>query len=128
MDNEKFVYNYSAKDNAQINAIRQKYLPKEESKLDELKKLDYKVQTSGYTESLCVGIISALIFGLGMCLSMQVIGSGIALKILGIAVGIVGMAGMALAYPIYKKVYEKTKEKYTPRILELTEELTNGNA
>lgn len=124
MDNEKFVYNYSAKDNAEINAIRQKYLLKEESKLDELKKLDYKVQTSGYTEALSVGIVSTLIFGLGMSLSMQVIGSGTALKVLGIIIGIIGMVGMAFAYPVYRKVYEKTKEKYVPRILELTEELS----
>ena len=123
MDNEKFVYNYSAKDNAEINAIRQKYLLKEESKLDELKKLDYKVQTSGYTEALSVGIVSTLIFGLGMSLSMQVIGSGTALKVLGIIIGIIGLVGCGVNYPIYKNILEKGKSKYAYEIVELAKEI-----
>ena len=75
-------------------------------------------------ESLSAGIGGALIFGLGMCLAMQVIGSGLIMMIVGILIGIVGMAGMLVAYPLYRKVFKQTKEKYTPRILELTAELT----
>ena len=119
-----FSYNYSAKDNAEVQAIRKKYLPKSESKLEELKRLDETVQTSGMVESLCAGIGGALIFGFGLCLAMQVIGSGLIMMIVGILIGIVGMAGMLVAYPLYRKVFKQTKEKYTPRILELTAELT----
>ena len=123
-----FSYKYSAKENAEVEAIRKKYLPKSESKLEELKRLDEIVQASGMVESLCAGIGGALLFGLGMCLAMQVIGSGLIMMILGIIIGIVGIAGMLMAYPINRKVYDKTKEKYAPRILELTAELTGEKA
>ena len=119
-----FSYKYSAKENAEVQAIRKKYLPKSESKLEELKRLDETVQTSGMVESLCAGIGGALIFGLGLCLAMQVIGSGLVMMIIGVLIGIVGMAGMLVAYPVYRKVFSATKEKYAPRILELTAELT----
>lgn len=119
-----FSYKYSAKENAEIQAIRKKYLPKSESKLEELKRLDETVQASGMVESLCAGIGGALIFGLGLCLAMQVIGSGLVMMIIGVLIGIVGMAGMLVAYPVYRKVFSATKEKYAPRILELTAELT----
>ncbi|MGN0382460.1 MAG: hypothetical protein ACI4EP_11355 [Suilimivivens sp.] len=128
MEKDTFVYNYSAKENAEVQAIRKKYLPREESKLEELKRLDYTVQSSGMVESLSVGIGGVLIFGLGMCLAMQVIGSGLVLKILGILIGIIGILGMLVAYPVYRRVFEKTKEKHLPRILELTAELTGATA
>lgn len=119
-----FSYKYSAKENAEVQAIRKKYLPKSESKFEELKRLDETVQASGMVESLCAGIGGALIFGLGLCLAMQVIGSGLVMMIIGVLIGIVGMAGMLVAYPVYRKVFSATKEKYAPRILELTAELT----
>ena len=119
-----FSYKYSAKENAEVQAIRKKYLPKSESKLEELKRLDETVQASGMVESLCAGIGGALIFGLGLCLAMQVIGSGLVMMIIGVLIGIVGMVGMLAAYPVYRKVFSATKEKYAPRILELTAELT----
>ena len=119
-----FSYKYSAKENAEVQAIRKKYLPKSESKLEELKRLEETVQASGMVESLCAGIGGALIFGLGLCLAMQVIGSGLVMMIIGVLVGIVGMVGMLAAYPVYRKVFSVTKEKYAPRILELTAELT----
>ena len=128
MQKDIFTYNYSAKENAEVQAIRKKYLPKSESKLEELKRLDEVVQASGMIESLCAGIGGLLIFGLGMCLAMQVIGSGLVMMVIGILIGIVGMAGMLVAYPLYRKVFKQTKEKYAPRILELTAELTGEKA
>ncbi len=119
-----FIYRYSAKENTEVQEIRQKYLPREESKFEELKRLDYTVQNSGMMESLCAGIGGALVFGLGMCLAMQVIGSGVILIALGVLLGIIGMVGMLVAYPVYRKVFDKTKQKLTPRILELTAELS----
>ena len=121
-----FSYQYSAKENAEVQAIRKKYLPKSESKLEELKRLDEAVQTSGMVESLCAGIGGLLIFGLGMCLAMQVIGSGLVMMVVGILIGIIGIVGMLIAYPVYRKVFAATKEKYAPRILQLAEELS-GN-
>ena len=116
---ETFSYKYSAKENEEIQEIRKKYLPKTESKLDEVKRLDAQVQNSGITESLCVGIISSLVFGTGMCLVMQVLGSGIITIVLGVLIGLMGMAGMILAYPVYRAQQRKAKEKLSPRILEL---------
>ena len=113
MQKDIFTYNYSAKENAEVQAIRQKYLPKNESKLEELKRLDETVQASGMVESLSAGIGGALIFGLGMCLAMQVIGRGIVMMVLGVLIGIAGMVGMLVAYPVYRKIFKRTKEKYT---------------
>ena len=121
-----FIYRYSAKENTEVQEIRKKYLPREESKFEELKRLDDVVQNSGTLESLCAGIGGALIFGLGLCLAMQVIGSGALTTVLGVLLGIVGMVSMIVAYPIYRKVFTNAKTKYAPRILELTAELTSG--
>ena len=122
-----FIYNYSAKENKEIQEIRSKYLPREESKLEELKRLDYTVQNSGMIESLCAGIGGILMFGLGLCLAMQVIGSGVFSIVLGILLGIVGMIGMIAAYPVYRKIAQKAKVEYAPRILQLTDELMMKN-
>lgn len=122
MDNENtFSYTYSAKENQEVLNIRKKYMPQEESKLEELKRLDNLVQTSGMMEALSAGIGGALVFGLGMCLAMEVIGS---MVWLGVVLGLAGIAGMLAAYPVYRKLFEKAKARYAPRILQLTEELS----
>lgn len=122
MNNENaFQYTYSAHINQEVLNIRRKYLPQEESKLEELKRLDHLVQTSGTTQSLSAGIGGCMVFGLGMCLALEVIGSSM---LLGIALGLAGAVGMFFAYPVYRSAYEKAKLKYAPRILELTAELT----
>lgn len=124
MDNENtFSYNYSAKENQEVLNIRKKYLPQEESKLEELKRLDNLVQTSGATEALCAGIGGALIFGLGMCLAMQVIGH---MVWLGVILGLAGIVGMLAAFPVYRRRLTKAKVQYAPRILQLAEELTRN--
>ena len=114
-----FSYKYSAKENEEIQEIRKKYLPKNESKMDEVKRLDAQVQNAGVVAALCIGIISSLILGLGMSMAMQVLGSGMSVMLLGILIGIIGMAGMFLAYPVYRAQQRRTKEKLSPRILEL---------
>ena len=103
MNQETFIYSYSAKENKEIQEIRNKYLPREESKLDELKRLDSTVQNSGMIEALCLGIGGALIFGLGLCLAMQVIAVGEIFRMIGILIGIPGIALMILAYPVHRK-------------------------
>ena len=120
---ENFTYKYSATENEEIKEIRDRYLPKALSKLDELKALDAKVQRAGNTEAISVGVVGSLVFGTGMCLAMQVLGSGILTMVAGVIVGIIGMAIMMVAYPISKSKKAKMKEKLAPRILELTEEL-----
>ena len=116
-----FNYTYNASSKQEALQIRNKYLPKEESKLDELKRLDRLVQSSGMIAALCVGIISCLIFGVGLCFCLEVIGS---VTWPGILFGIVGTAGMLVAYPLQRKLQKKAKQKYVPRILELSKELS----
>ena len=123
MNENAFSYTYSASENQEVLNIRKKYLPREETKLEELKRLDHLVQNSGVTESLCAGIGGCLVFGLGLCLAMEVIGNAMWL---GVLLGLIGAVGMIFAYPIKQKVYRKTKAEHTSHILELTTELT-GN-
>ena len=105
-------------------AIAKDYAPKESSKIVALKKLDNKAKLPATVFTYSFGIISALVFGTGMCLAMQVIGSGLAGMVLGIVVGIVGLAGCGVNYPIYKKMLEKGKAKYAYEIVELARQIS----
>ena len=105
-------------------SIAKDYAPKESSKIVALKKLDNKAKLPATIFTYSFGIISALVFGTGMCLAMQVIGSGLAGMVLGIVVGIVGLAGCSVNYPIYKKMLEKGKAKYAYEIVELARQIS----
>lgn len=120
-ENKTFTYSYSAKQQEEINNIRKKYLPQEDNKMEQLRRLDRNVAKKGMIASLTVGIISALILGVGMCCTMV---WGDRLFALGIIVGIIGIAGIAAAYPIYNHITEKEREKAAVQILELADELT----
>ena len=121
MNENTFSYTYSARENQEVLNIRKKYLPREETKLEELKRLDHLVQNSGVTESLCAGIGGCLIFGLGLCFVLEVTGRIIWL---GVILGLVGTVGMLAAFPVYRKYFNKAKAQHTPRILELAAELS----
>lgn len=43
--------------------------------------------------------------------------------ILGVIIGTLGIAGMAVAYPIYLKIKKREREKLVPQIMELRDEL-----
>lgn len=105
--------------------IANEYAPKETSKVIALRKLDNRAKLPATIFTYSIGIISALIFGAGMCLAMGEIGSGITLSfILGIIAGILGMIGMGINYPIYKKILENGKKKYAFEIIQLAKEIT----
>ena len=106
-------------------SIAKDYAPKESSKLVALKKLDNKAKLPATIFTYTWGIVSALVFGTGMCLAMHVIGSGLAGIVLGIAVGIIGMIGCGVNYPIYKKMLEKGKAKYAYEIVQLAREIAD---
>ena len=122
---EGFSFTYSAEQQKEIEAIRKKYLPKEESKMEQLRKLHAIPTKKARAASLTVGIIGALIMGTGMSLAMTEIGAALGrlAMILGIAVGLVGMVLAALAYPLYNRVLKKQREKIAPEILRLSDEL-----
>lgn len=116
-----FTYRYSAEQSKEVARIRSRYLPKEENKLEVLRKLDRRVQTAGTAVSLCLGILGCLLFGIGMCFFLRVFAGGPWLAALFFAVG---AAPMLSAYPVYRHVAAKAKERLVPEILRLTEELS----
>ena len=120
MENTTFNYTYSAARNKEVENIRKKYMPKEESKLEKLKKLDLRVQMAGTIEGLCFGIIGALVFGVGLCFFLEVFTGAAWLTALLMVLGAVIMIP---AYPIYKKIALKTRTELTPEILRLSEEI-----
>ena len=120
MENKSFTYNYSAARNKEVESIRRKYMPHEESKLETLKRLDYRVQTAGMVESLCFGIIGALVFGVGMCFFLDVFAGAAWLTAI---LMICGTLLMIPAYPIYRRIARKTRGELTPEILRLSEEI-----
>lgn len=121
----KFEYTYSAPENAEIEKIRKKYAPQTsaETKLEQIKKLDNSVKSKGIACALAIGIPGALILGFGMCCTMVWTN----LFVLGIIVGIIGMAMCGAAYPIYKNTINKKRAEVGPQILKLTEEIENDN-
>ena len=108
---EVFNYTYSASRQAEIKSIREKYMPpaEEEDKMEQLRRLDRSVTKAGTVISIIVGIISTLIFGVGMCCTM--VWEGLMLP--GIIIGVVGIIGIASAYPLYTHVTKKQREKLT---------------
>ena len=108
-----------------MEEIRKNYLPKEEDKLAELRKLHAIPTQKAQAAALAVGVIGALILGTGMSLCMTDIGAALGklAMMIGIVVGLVGMVLAALAYPVYNRVLKKQRQKVAPEILRLSEEL-----
>ena len=69
-NNPSFEYTYSAPRQEEIRRIREKYLPPEEDKMELLRRLDNGVTQKATMVSLVVGIVSALVLGVGMCCCM----------------------------------------------------------
>ena len=127
---ETFKFTYSAKQQEEIRAIREKYTAPEqtEDKMQRLRRLDATVTQKATTMSLVLGIIGALVLGSGMSLAMTEIGTSIGLKgatamLIGILIGIVGIVLVCIAYPVYNCIVKKQREKIAPEILRLTDEL-----
>lgn len=117
---EGFSYTYSAKEQEELKRIRQKYVPKEEDKMELLRRLDRSVYEKGTMVSIIVGVVGSLILGVGMCCC--IVWQGIWF-IPGILVGLIGIAVVAVAYPIYNHIIKKEREKIAPEIVRLTDEL-----
>ena len=108
-------------------AIANEYAPKKTSKVVALKKLDRKAKNPANIFAYSFGVIMSLVLGTGMCLSMKVIGDGSTLMmVVGIIVGIIGIIGVGLNYPIYRKLLESGKKKYAFEIMELAKEISEA--
>ena len=104
--------------------LANEYAPKDTSKIVALRKLDAKAKLPATVFTYTFGIVAALIFGIGMCLAMGQIGSGTMVSfVAGIVVGIIGMG---VNYPIYKKLLANGKQKYAFEIMELAKEISEN--
>lgn len=117
---ETFSYTYSSKQQEEIKKIRDKYIPKEENKMERLRRLDESAAKPGMIAALILGIIGALILGIGMCCTMVWAET---MFIPGIIIGVIGIAGISAAYPLYTHITKKQREKIAPEILRLADEL-----
>ena len=129
-ENNGFQYTYSAKEQAELKRIRDKYTaPTEvEDKMARLRRLDASVTNTAQAVALVFGVIGTLILGFGMSLVMTELAeslgiSGDAAMVMGIIVGIVGGILASLAYPIYNAIVKAKRKKLAPEIIRLTDEL-----
>ena len=114
MENNSFEYTYSAQQQQEVEAIRKKYIPKEEDKMSQLRKLHESATKKAQALSIIIGTIGALILG-------TVLGN--LAMLIGIPVGLLGLLLVAMAYPVYNRVLKKERERIAPEILRLSEEL-----
>lgn len=123
-----FSYTYNAAQQQEVETIRSKYIPRAESPLERLRKLDQTATQKAQVASLVLGVLGALILGAGMSLLMTDLHQKLAMSTgLGIAIGLilglVGIVMVALAYPVYNRVIGKERERIAPEILRLSDEL-----
>lgn len=117
---EGFSYTYSAEEQQELKKIREKYLPKEENKMEQIRSLDSKATGKATMIAIIIGVIGTLLLGVGMCCTLVWQGRWF---VPGIFVGIIGIGIVAIAYPIYNKTLKTEREKIAPEVLRLTEEL-----
>ncbi len=111
-------------DKTYAEKIASEYAPKETRKVVALKKLDNRAKRPANVFAFTFGVVMTLLLGVGMCLSMNVIGGGSTLfTALGIAVGVIGIAGVSVNYAIYKKLLENSKKKYSADIIALAKQI-----
>ena len=122
MSEEKFNYSYSAKQSAEVEKIRKKYTEptEKEDKMEKLRHLDASASKPGIITAWCLGIAGALLLGVGMCCTMVWADT---LFVPGIVIGVVGIACVAAAPAVYKRITKKRRKKLAPEILRLTDEL-----
>lgn len=114
-------------DKIYAEAIANEYAPKDTSKVVALKKLDRKAKAPASMFAYTFGVGMTLILGLGMCLSMKVIGDGSLLATGGgILLGIVGIVGAGVNCLIYHKLLAAGKKKYAFAIVQLAREISEA--
>lgn len=127
-DNRSFRYTYSAKEQEELKRIREKYITREEDKMERLRRLDNRVTQKAQIVSLVFGVVGILILGFGMSLVMSELGQAIGFRtqvstLFGIIVGIAGGILACLAYPMYCFIIKRERKKIAPEIIRLADEL-----
>lgn len=119
-ENEKeFNYTYSAEQQEEVKNILCKYIPREESAIEQIQRLDKNAERPGTIASIIVGTVGTLILGMGMSCIMEFQN----FFVFGIAIGIIGIAAIIAAYPLYKAITKRQREKIAPQIIELSNKL-----
>lgn len=121
-NNEAFSFTYSAKQQEEIRSIRQKYLPREADKMEQLRRLDKRAERSGTILSIIVGVTGAMLLGLGLACIL----SWKDFFIPGIIIGVIGLTGVALAYPLFLIRTQKERKKLAPEIMKLIDDLSHS--
>ncbi len=131
-NNEKngFSYTYSAKEQAELKKIREKYTPRTEAedKMERLRQLDKSVTQKATVVSMIFGIIGTLILGFGMSLIMTELSEMLGpyenlATVIGVMIGVLGGVIAGVAYPIYNFVSMRERQKVAPEIIRLADEL-----
>ena len=117
-NSQSFRYTYSPKQQEELKRIRAKYLPPEEDKMEQIRRLDARVYNKACICALIVGILGALIFGTGLCCCLVW-----QKYVLGVIVGVIGAMVCAPAYPLFLHITKKERARVAPEILRLTDEL-----
>lgn len=123
-NNQTFHYTYSARQQEEIDSIRKKYIPPEEDKMEQLRRLDRSSTKKGSLASIALGVIGCLLMGLGMSCSMVWMGVWF---VPGIVIGLSGIAAIAAAWPLYTHITRQERARLAPQILQLTEELSRAD-
>ena len=124
-NNQSFEFTYSAERQQEVEAIRKMYLPKEEDKMKQLRRLHSIPTQKAQAASIAIGVLGTLILGTGMSLCMTDLGAALGhlAMVIGILVGVLGLAMVAMAYPLYNIVLRKERQRIAPEILRSSEEL-----
>lgn len=121
-NNKTFTYTYSAEEQEELRQIREKYEPRRENKMEQLRRLDKSAEKPGLIASIALGTAGLLLLGVGMCCVLV----WTWLFALGVVMGIIGIAAMALALPVFQWLTKREREKLAPEILRLSAELMDG--
>lgn len=126
---EGFSYTYNASQNQEVQRIRNRYLPRELSPMEQLKELDVQVRRPADRFAYIYGSVSAIIMGAGMSLVMTDMGDALGIvepMVPGILIGVVGMLLALTTYKLHQGILNKRKVKYAPEILKLSEQIMRG--
>ncbi len=125
MTEEKFSYSYSAKQQAEIKRIREKYAPSAENmdRMEQLRRLDASATRPGAVIASVTGALSTLLFGLGMCCTLVWADT---MFVTGVVIGVVGIIGVAAAPLLYSRITRKRRKKLAPEIIRLSDELLDS--
>lgn len=117
-----FSYTFSAERREEVERIREKYLPREADPTERLREIDRGVTRKATVASISVGVVGSLVMGIGMCFTM-LWATDPRVFIAGVAIGLAGIALVALAYPLYRRVIRREREKAAPEVMRITDEL-----